>query len=253
MPPTARPARCTATSAARTACCSRWSSSGSTSRASGISADVEGASDLDGRLRATLVRLDGAGPDDADGEPWLLLEFELWLHAARNPAFGDDARAPLRRLRDLLAPPSPGWAKDEDLGRLRHPPARRQPDHRPARSARRCNSASIPTPSRPPTSSPVYEPYSRRTHMHVTLVSSATASTCSRTRGPRGVPYDQFELLRREAPVFWHEHPERAGLLGGHEHDDVKAISRDHETFSAELGLDVHPRPGPEAASRSSA
>ena len=28
----------------------------------------------------------------------------------------------------------------------------------------------------------------------------------------RAVPYDQFELLRRDAPVYWHEHPEARGF-----------------------------------------
>ena len=53
----------------------------------------------------------------------------------------------------------------------------------------------------------------------------------------RSVPYDQFDLLRRDAPVFWHEHPESTeGFWAVTRYDDVRAISRDHETFSAELG-----------------
>jgi cholest-4-en-3-one 26-monooxygenase len=52
----------------------------------------------------------------------------------------------------------------------------------------------------------------------------------------RSVPYDQFELLRREAPVYWHEHPAAQGFWAVTRYDDVRAISRDHETFSAELG-----------------
>ena len=31
-----------------------------------------------------------------------------------------------------------------------------------------------------------------------------------------GVPHEQFDLLRREAPVHWHDHPDAPGLLGGH-------------------------------------
>ena len=61
----------------------------------------------------------------------------------------------------------------------------------------------------------------------------------------RAVPHDQFDLLRREAPVYWHEHPESQGFWAVTRYDDVQAVSRDHETFSAELGLDV--RPGPDA------
>ncbi|MCU1354997.1 MAG: cytochrome [Acidimicrobiales bacterium] len=50
------------------------------------------------------------------------------------------------------------------------------------------------------------------------------------------VPYDQFALLRKEAPVFWHEHPEWKGFWAVTRYDDVRAVSRDHQTFSAELG-----------------
>ena len=52
----------------------------------------------------------------------------------------------------------------------------------------------------------------------------------------RAVPYDQFDLLRREAPVFWHAHPDWQGFWAVTRYDDVRAVSRDHETFSAELG-----------------
>ena len=52
----------------------------------------------------------------------------------------------------------------------------------------------------------------------------------------RAVPYDQFELLRRDAPVYWHEHPDARGFWAVTRYDDVRAVSRDHETFSAELG-----------------
>ena len=52
----------------------------------------------------------------------------------------------------------------------------------------------------------------------------------------RGVPHDQFELLRAEAPVFWHEHPDFTGFWAVTRYDDVRSVSRDHVTFSAELG-----------------
>lgn len=52
----------------------------------------------------------------------------------------------------------------------------------------------------------------------------------------REVPYDQFDLLRREAPAHWHEHPEYTGFWAVTRYDDVRAISRDHTTFSTELG-----------------
>lgn len=51
-----------------------------------------------------------------------------------------------------------------------------------------------------------------------------------------GVPHDQFDLLRREAPVFWHEHPNAEGFWAVTKHADVKAISRDVDTFSTEVG-----------------
>ncbi|MER5931078.1 cytochrome P450 [Streptomyces sp. NPDC002054] len=53
----------------------------------------------------------------------------------------------------------------------------------------------------------------------------------------REVPHDQFTRLRREDPVHWHDVP------GGHDgffavtrHADIKAVSRDPELFSTELG-----------------
>ena len=52
----------------------------------------------------------------------------------------------------------------------------------------------------------------------------------------RGVPHDQFDVLRREAPVFWHEEPNGSGFWALTKHADVKRISRDSRTFSSELG-----------------
>ena len=52
----------------------------------------------------------------------------------------------------------------------------------------------------------------------------------------RGVPYDMFDLLRREAPVFWHPEPQRPGFWVLTKHADVVAVSHDNETFSSELG-----------------
>src|SRR6476619_3354296 len=51
-----------------------------------LTASIEGESDLDGRLGALwggIVRR-----DSESGDAWLLLEFELWLHAVRDPALG---------------------------------------------------------------------------------------------------------------------------------------------------------------------
>jgi cholest-4-en-3-one 26-monooxygenase len=52
----------------------------------------------------------------------------------------------------------------------------------------------------------------------------------------REVPHAQFDLLRREAPVFWHEHPNAEGFWAVTKHADVKAISHDAKAFSTEVG-----------------
>ncbi|MGH9185773.1 MAG: cytochrome P450, partial [Acidimicrobiales bacterium] len=49
-------------------------------------------------------------------------------------------------------------------------------------------------------------------------------------------PHDQFDLLRREAPVFWHRQPDDTGFWALTKHADVKAVSHDHHTFSTEVG-----------------
>ncbi len=52
----------------------------------------------------------------------------------------------------------------------------------------------------------------------------------------RRVPHPEFARLRRDRPVFWHPEPDDTGFWAITKHDDVVAISRDHETFSTELG-----------------
>lgn len=52
----------------------------------------------------------------------------------------------------------------------------------------------------------------------------------------RGAPYEMFSLLRREAPVFRHEHPDAEDFWAITRYDDIRDASRDHETFSTELG-----------------
>ena len=56
-----------------------------------------------------------------DAELWLLLEFELWLHGARNAEFADRLAARYAERRRNLAVPLQAWAKDEGIGKLRHP------------------------------------------------------------------------------------------------------------------------------------
>jgi hypothetical protein len=58
---------------------------------------------------------------DPDAELWLLLEFELWLHGARTAEFADRLAARYAERRRNLAVPLQAWAKDEGLGKLRHP------------------------------------------------------------------------------------------------------------------------------------
>jgi AcrR family transcriptional regulator len=71
---------------------------------------VEAESDLDGRLGEVwrgLIR-----HDDESGGAWLLLEFELWLHAARDPELGVVGAARLDAMRDGLATGLAQWSTD---------------------------------------------------------------------------------------------------------------------------------------------
>ena len=52
----------------------------------------------------------------------------------------------------------------------------------------------------------------------------------------QGVPHDQFDLLRREAPVFWHKEPGDTGFWAITKHADVREASHDIATYSTELG-----------------
>src|SRR3954471_7869121 len=84
-----------------------------------ILAGVEEVTDLDGRLRALWS--DSLVASHPDAELWLLLEFELWLHGARNAEFGDRLAARYDERRRSLAIPLQAWAADEGVGPLRHP------------------------------------------------------------------------------------------------------------------------------------
>jgi len=63
----------------------------------------------------------------------------------------------------------------------------------------------------------------------------------------RGVPHDQFDRLRREAPVFWHPEPDDTGFWAVTRHADVVAVSRDSATYSSELGATFIPTADEEA------
>jgi len=52
----------------------------------------------------------------------------------------------------------------------------------------------------------------------------------------QGEPHDQFDRLRREAPVYRHPEPDGPGFWAVTRHADVRTVSHDWETFSSELG-----------------
>ncbi len=52
----------------------------------------------------------------------------------------------------------------------------------------------------------------------------------------RGLPYEAFAYLRREAPVFWNPEPAGTGFWALTRYEDVVAASRDAATFSSYVG-----------------
>ena len=91
-----------------------------------VAVRVGGASSPASRTRpistdACALWSDSVAAQQADSELWLLLEFELWLHGARNAEFADRLAARYDDRRRNLAVPLQAWAKDEGLGKLRHP------------------------------------------------------------------------------------------------------------------------------------
>jgi len=75
-----------------------------------LGARVDAASDLDGRLGEVwrgLIRHD----DESEGA-WLLLEFELWLHAARDPELGVVGASRLEAMRNGLAIGISQWSAE---------------------------------------------------------------------------------------------------------------------------------------------
>lgn len=49
--------------------------------------------------------------------------------------------------------------------------------------------------------------------------------------GQRGYPWEEWALLRREAPVYWYDRPGVTPFWAITKYDDVQQISRDPETF----------------------
>lgn len=75
-----------------------------------LTASLEGEEHLDGRLATMwsgVVR-----PDRDAGDAWLLLEFELWLHAARDPELGEVGAERFQMMREALAGGLDEWADE---------------------------------------------------------------------------------------------------------------------------------------------
>jgi cholest-4-en-3-one 26-monooxygenase len=56
----------------------------------------------------------------------------------------------------------------------------------------------------------------------------------------QGVPHDQFDLLRREAPVYFHPEIEGSGFTGFWcitRRDDIRQLSHEWEEYSSEFGI----------------
>jgi cholest-4-en-3-one 26-monooxygenase len=49
----------------------------------------------------------------------------------------------------------------------------------------------------------------------------------------RGTPHEMFALLRREAPVFWHEEKDGPGFWAVTKYEDLKFVSRNPQLFSS--------------------
>jgi len=68
---------------------------------------------------------------------------------------------------------------------------------------------------------------------------------CGRDSYVAGIPHEDFALLRREAPVFWHPECDGSGFWAVTRHADVTAVNRDNLTFSSARGAvlieDPHP------------
>lgn len=78
-----------------------------------LTASLEGEPDLDSRLTALwggIVRR-----DSDSGDAWLLLEFELWLHAVRDPEMGVVGAERFQVMRDGLAGALVDWSDEFDF------------------------------------------------------------------------------------------------------------------------------------------
>lgn len=81
-----------------------------------LTAVIEGASDLDDRLEAMWDGVvSGAGVDDPGDGEWLLLEVELWLHAARDPELAMVGAERFEVMRAGLAGAVEEWSIDHSF------------------------------------------------------------------------------------------------------------------------------------------
>jgi AcrR family transcriptional regulator len=71
---------------------------------------IEGTSDLGGRIDAMWAGI--VRRDTETGDAWLLLEFELWLHAVRDPELGVVGAERFRVLRDALGGGLTVWSEE---------------------------------------------------------------------------------------------------------------------------------------------
>ncbi|MCB0978621.1 MAG: TetR/AcrR family transcriptional regulator [Acidimicrobiales bacterium] len=74
---------------------------------------IEGAAELRDRLDAVWAGI--VRRDSETGDAWLLLEFELWLHAVRDPELGAVGAERFRLLRESLAGGLAVWAEEFDF------------------------------------------------------------------------------------------------------------------------------------------
>ena len=62
--------------------------------------------------------------------------------------------------------------------------------------------------------------------MHIDLLSPASFAG--------GQPHDQYDWLRQNAPVYWHEEPRGRGYWAVTRYDDIWTVDRDFQTYSSE-------------------
>lgn len=80
----------------------------------GLTAGLRGVPDLDDRLAALWTGL--IASDGDSGDAWLLLEFELWLHAVRDPEIGKVGAVRFRQMRAGLAGGLDEWSIEFGFG-----------------------------------------------------------------------------------------------------------------------------------------